>query len=92
MKLLEENKAENEIIVMEKKQLMKVMNELSKNQRKILSYLMEMKKENGMMKFDRQKIATNLDLSVHTVSRAVSVFQKLNIIGMKHEERYEILI
>ena len=46
MKLLEENKAENEIIVMEKKQLMKVMNELSKNQRKILSYLMEMKKEN----------------------------------------------
>lgn len=92
MQLVEENKAENEIIVMEKKQLMKVMNELSKNQRKILSYLMEIKKENGMMEFDRQKIATTLDLSVHTVSRAVSVFQKMNILGMKHEERYEMLI
>ena len=88
MQLLEEN----EIIVMEKRQLMKVMNELSKNQRKILSYLMEMKKENGMMKFDRQKIATTLDLSVPTVARTVSVFQKMNIIGMKYEERYEMLI
>ena len=79
-------KGKNEIIVMEKNQLMKVMNELSANQRKILCYLMETKKENGMMEFDRQKIASQLNLSIYTVVREVAIFQKLNIIGMKHKE------
>ena len=92
MQIAKENKVKNEVVVIEKEQLMKVVNELSKNQRKILSYLMEIKKKNRMMEFDRQKITTTLDLSIHTVSRAVTVFQKLNIIEMKHEERYEMLI
>lgn len=92
MQMAKENSEKDEIVVIEKRQLMNIMNELSKNQRKILSCLMEMPKENGMLEFDRQRIATELDLSIRTVTRAVAVFRKLNIIGVKYKESYEMLI
>lgn len=92
MQLAKENTEKNEIVVIEKRHLVNIMNELSKNQRKILCYLMEMPKENGMLEFDREKIATKLNLSIRTVTRAVAVFRRLNIIGVKHKESYEMLI
>lgn len=86
------NGEQNEIVVIEKKHLLKIMNELSKNQRRVLCYLMEIPKENGILKVEKQKIARNLDLSINTITRVMAVLRKLNIVGIKYKESYEILI
>lgn len=92
MKQLNKNSIKDEIVVLEKKHLLKIINELSANQRKVLCYFIERKTNNGMIKFNEEDVAENLNLSKNTATRAITVLKNLNIIGISVEKKCEILI
>ena len=82
----------DEIVVLEKQQFLNMINKLSSNQRKVLSYLMESQAHNGMLQLNKEQIAKSLNLSIHTMTRAISMLKKLHIIGVNAEKTYEMLI
>lgn len=82
----------DEIVVLEKQQLLNMINKLSSNQRKVLSYLMESQAHNGMLQLNKEQIAKSLNLSIHTMTRAISMLKKLHIIEVNAEKTCEMLI